>query len=83
VLRESAPDDIEREFADARYGDFKKAVAATVTEHLLPIGDRYRELQGDQSYLEGVLADGAEKARAIASGTLADVRRAMGVGPPD
>jgi hypothetical protein len=28
-----------------------------------------------------VLEVGAEKARAIASGTLADVREAMGVGP--
>ncbi len=32
--------------------------------------------------LEAVLRDGAERARAIASVTLADVRAAMGVGPP-
>jgi hypothetical protein len=30
-----------------------------------------------------VTPEDAERARAIASGTLADVRRAMGVGPPD
>ena len=32
--------------------------------------------------LERTLAKGADKARAISSGTLADVREAMGVGPP-
>jgi hypothetical protein len=31
--------------------------------------------------LEATLSAGAEKARAIASGTLADVREAMGIGP--
>jgi hypothetical protein len=31
--------------------------------------------------LEATLQAGAEKARAIASGTVADVREAMGVGP--
>jgi tryptophanyl-tRNA synthetase len=83
VLRGSAPEDVEREFADARYGDFKKAAAATVTEHLGPIRERYQELQGDRGQLEGILREGAEKARGIAAETLADVRRAMGVGPPD
>jgi tryptophanyl-tRNA synthetase len=83
VLRESTPEDVEREFADARYGDFKKAVAATVIESLGPIRERYRELQADRDYLEGVLETGAKKARGIASETVADVRHAMGVGPPD
>ena len=82
VLRGVAPEDVEREFADARYGDFKKAVAATVVEHLAPIRDRYQELQGDRARLEDVLQAGAERARSIASETLADVRERMGVGPP-
>ena len=82
VLRGIAPEDVEREFADARYGDFKKAVAETVTERLGPIRERYRELQRDRDSLEGVLAQGAEKARAIAAETVADVRERMGVGPP-
>ena len=77
-----APEDVEGEFADAQYGDFKKAVAATVVEHLAPIRDRYQELQGDRARLEEVLQAGAERARSIASETLADVRERMGVGPP-
>jgi tryptophanyl-tRNA synthetase len=82
VLTETTPDEVEREFAAARYGDFKKAVAATVAERLGPIRDRYAELQGDRGALEEVLAEGAGKARAIAAETLDDVRERMGVGPP-
>jgi len=45
------------------------------------VRERYAELRGDEQALELVLADGASKAREIASDTLADVRAAMGVGP--
>ena len=76
------PAEIEREFAGARYGDFKAAVAAAVVEYLPPVRERYAELRADEAALEAVLADGAERARAIAAATLADVRAAMGVGPP-
>jgi tryptophanyl-tRNA synthetase len=82
VLRDTTPEDVERGFSDARYGDFKKAVAATGTERLGPIRERYRELKGDRDALEDVLAQGARKAQAIAADTLVDVREKMGVGPP-
>jgi tryptophanyl-tRNA synthetase len=82
VLRDTTPEEVEGQFADARYGDFKKAVAATVTESLRPIRERYRELQADRDALEDVLAAGARKAQGIAAGTLADVREKMGVGAP-
>ncbi|MEX2107471.1 MAG: tryptophan--tRNA ligase [Solirubrobacterales bacterium] len=81
VARGVSPEDIEREFADAGYGDFKKAVAEGVAELLTPVRERYAELRPDESALETILAAGAEKARAIASGTLADVRDRMGIGP--
>ena len=82
VLRGTAPEDVEREFASSGYGDFKGAVADAVVETIAPIRDRYLELVADTGRLERILAEGAERARAIASGTLADVRRRMGVGPP-
>ena len=43
--------------------------------------ERYGVLREDEDALETALAAGAEKARAIASKTLTDVRHAMGVGP--
>ena len=69
-------------FADARgYGDLKTAVGEAVAERLAPVRERYTELRSDEGALEALLAAGADKARAIASVTLADVREAMGVGP--
>jgi tryptophanyl-tRNA synthetase len=81
VAAGSDPEAIERDFGDAGYGDFKKAVAEATVEFLAPVRERYAELRPDEAALEGALAAGAEKAREIASGTLADVREAMGIGP--
>ena len=82
VVRGAAPDEIEREFADSGYGDFKAAVADAVVDYLAPVRERYDELRADEEGLERTLAAGAEKARAIARPVLADAREAMGVGPP-
>jgi len=81
VARGCAPEDVERSFDGARYGDFKAAVAEEVVEWLRPVRERYAELRGDEAALEATLAEGAEKARALAADTLRDVRRVMGVGP--
>ena len=81
VVRGATPDEVEREFDGSGYGDFKSAVAEEVVAYLAPVRERYEELRPDQAALEAVLAQGAEKARAIASDTLADVRAAMGIGP--
>jgi tryptophanyl-tRNA synthetase len=81
VARGIAPEEIEREFDGSGYGDFKTAVADSVIDWLAPVRERYDELRGDEAELEGILEAGADKARAIARGTLADVRDAMGVGP--
>jgi tryptophanyl-tRNA synthetase len=81
VARGVGPDEVERSFEGLRYGDFKTAVGDEVAEWLAPVRERYGELRGDDAALEDILEAGADKARAIASGTLADVREAMGVGP--
>ena len=83
AVRGVAPEQVESDLAGARgYGDLKVAVAEAVTAELAPVQDRYRALRSDEAALEEILAAGAEKARAIAARTLADVRDAMGVGPP-
>ena len=53
-----------------------------MVEWLAPVRARYPELRADDDELEGMLEAGADRARAIARETLADVREAMGVGPP-
>jgi tryptophanyl-tRNA synthetase len=81
VARETSEDEIEREFEGSGYGDFKQAVAEAVVDFLAPVRDRYEELRPDEAALDDALTAGAEKARAIAAGTLAEVRAAIGVGP--
>jgi tryptophanyl-tRNA synthetase len=81
VARGVGPAEVEREFEGAGYGDFKKAVAEAVVAYLAPVQERYAELRPDEPGLDRVLAAGAEKARAIAAVTLADVRGRMGFGP--
>ena len=75
-----SPESIEREFEGQQYGAFKGAVAEAVVDYLTPVRERYHELRGDEAELVRILQDGAERARAIAAGTLADVRERMGVG---
>jgi tryptophanyl-tRNA synthetase len=82
VARDTTPEAIEQEFADNRYGDFKSAVADAVVEYLAPVRERYDAIRADEAELERILALGADKARAITSGVVDDVRQAMGVGPP-
>ena len=81
AVRGVAPEEVEREFYGSGYGAFKQAVGDAVVEYLAPVRERYESLREDERALERILAAGAEKARAIASETLEDVRRAMGVGP--
>jgi tryptophanyl-tRNA synthetase len=81
VSRGAEPGAIEAEFEGAGYGDFKAAVAEGVAEMLAPVRERYAELRPDQAALEDALAAGAEKARAIAAPTLAEVKDRMGIGP--
>ena len=81
VAGAGAPGDVEREFAGQGYGAFKEAVGEAVVGLLAPVRERYLELRADESGLEATLAEGAERARAIAAGVMVDVRAAMGVGP--
>jgi tryptophanyl-tRNA synthetase len=82
VTRGVTPEDVEREFEGQQYGAFKGAVAEAVADYLRPVRERYAELRPDEAALESTLQQGAERARAIASDTLRDVRAAMGVGAP-
>ncbi|MFF5856042.1 tryptophan--tRNA ligase [Streptomyces sp. NPDC012751] len=64
------------------YGALKKDTAEAVVEVLRPVRARHRELCADPAYVEEVLRDGAEKARALARPTVDAAYRAMGLLPP-
>jgi tryptophanyl-tRNA synthetase len=74
-----SPEEVEKEYADAEgYAAFKQEVGEAVVELLAPVRERYGTLRADEAALAAVLADGAAKARAIASDTLEEVRLRMG-----
>jgi tryptophanyl-tRNA synthetase len=83
AVRGETPEEVEGQMKDARYGELKGAVAAAVIDYLAPVRERYSELRADEGSLEAILAGGAERARALAGETLADVRERMGVGAPN
>jgi tryptophanyl-tRNA synthetase len=62
-----------------RYGDLKKHLAEDMVQFVKPIREKAEDLQNDISQLQHIMKAGAEKARASASKTIAEVRALMGV----
>jgi tryptophanyl-tRNA synthetase len=82
AMRGQSPASVEEEFEPLGYGAFKDTVAEAVVEGLRPLQSRYAEFRQHEDLLDGRLAAGAEKARAMAAPTVAEVRDRMGIGPP-
>jgi tryptophanyl-tRNA synthetase len=74
-------EDLEKEYAGRGYGDFKGDLAEVVVEFVTPFRERTLELLGDRAELDAVLTRGAERAREVASRTLADVYDRVGFLP--
>src|SRR5690554_268742 len=66
---------------EIRYGDLKKQLAADIIKVTAPIRERVIQLSNDEAYLRKVVKEGAEKARASAAATLADIREIVGFKP--
>lgn len=62
------------------YGTVKKRLVELIGEYFKPYRQKRDELAGDIDFVKQVLADGAEKARAVARTTLDKVRNATGLG---
>jgi tryptophanyl-tRNA synthetase len=65
----------------SQYGPLKADAAAAVIELLRPVQERYTELVDDPGALASLLATGAERAAARATGTLARAQDALGLLP--
>ena len=70
--------ELEKEYEGKNYSVFKNDLAEIIIEGLSPIQKKYKELSANPDYLKKVLRDGAEKAKAIASQTMAEVRSKIG-----
>ena len=72
-------EDVLKDFDGQGYGHLKTAVAEAVITELTPIQAEYHRLLNDLPYLDQVMAEGAEKARAKASETLKLVYERVGL----
>ncbi len=62
------------------YGEAKERLAELMIDYFKPFRQKRAELEGNIDYVKEVLAQGAERARAVAAETLAGARKAVGLG---
>lgn len=72
--------EIENRYIGKGYADFKKDLATVVIDGLRLIQDKYKEILSDNTYLDSVLADGANSSRLIAQEILQKVKVKVGLG---
>lgn len=63
-----------------RYGDLKNELAEAIDRELSPIREKRKELEAKPEYVDQVIKEGAERARQVASATVAEVKQKMGLG---
>ena len=78
ALNDSTKADVLREFGGAQFSTFKSSLVDLAVTKLGPIGAEMKRLVGDPSYIDAVLADGSERARAIAAKTMISVKDIVG-----
>jgi tryptophanyl-tRNA synthetase len=64
-------DDVAAEYDGRGYGDLKKDLGQVVEDFVTPFRARTTELLDDRAELDAILCNGAERAKAVASKTLA------------
>ena len=70
--------EVEAEFANSGYGDFKLAVGEAVADLLTPLQTEFEELQKDKAYIDSIIKNNAEKANYYATKTLRKVQKKVG-----
>lgn len=70
-----------QDFAGKGFGAFKPALTEQLVARLAPVADAFNRLRADPGYLQSVLAQGADQARALAANTLRSVYDAVGFLP--
>ncbi|MCG8441776.1 MAG: tryptophan--tRNA ligase [Caulobacterales bacterium] len=78
VLADQTAEEVVAAYAGQGFGAFKPKLAELLVEALAPVTAEMRRLMADQAEIDRVLADGRDRARAIAEPVMADVRRIVG-----
>jgi tryptophanyl-tRNA synthetase len=82
LLSGKTKEEVALECQDLGWGQFKPLLTETAIAALEPIQEKYHMVMDDKEYLESVLRDGKEQAKAIADQTLALVKAALGYSVP-
>jgi tryptophanyl-tRNA synthetase len=78
ALAETTKAGVLREFGGAQFSTFKSALVDLAVAKLGPIGAEMKKLVQDPAYIDSVLADGSDRARAIAAETMKAVKDIVG-----
>lgn len=78
ALSGETPQAVMDRFGGGQFSPFKEALAEVAVAGLTPIATRFRELLNDTTEIDKILADGADKANAIAQPILKDAMKLMG-----
>ncbi|GAA2297239.1 tryptophan--tRNA ligase [Streptomyces violaceusniger] len=81
TLTGTAIAELERRYEGKGYGALKTDLSEVLVEWVTPFRERTQEYLGDPATLDGILAKGADKARAVAAETLADAYDKVGFLP--
>jgi tryptophanyl-tRNA synthetase len=79
ALAGMTPADVLREYGGAQFSAFKPALADLAVEKLGPIGAEMQRLTADPAEIDRILADGAARAREIASPVMDTVKDIVGL----
>lgn len=78
ALRDETKQDVLNEYGGANFSTFKAALVDLSVAKLGPIAAEMKKLQADNAYIDGVLADGARRARVIARANMDAVKDIVG-----
>jgi tryptophanyl-tRNA synthetase len=70
--------EVLRDFGGGQFSSFKTALADLAVAKLGPIGAEMKKLMQDPVYIDSVLADGSERAQALAAETMKAVKDIVG-----
>ena len=78
ALNDQTKQEVLKQFGGSNFSGFKAALVDLSVEILGPIGTRMKKIQADTTYIDGVLVEGAARARKIARANMDAIKDIVG-----
>jgi tryptophanyl-tRNA synthetase len=78
ALRGVSKQDVLSEFGGSNFSQFKNSLVEVAEAVLAPIASEMRRMQSDQTYIDGILRSGAERARILAGANMSAIKDIVG-----